>query len=116
MKPLSVNKTLNGKVESVVSLNEVLDEDSTGSFEQLLPDEKATPDDSCDQVFRSSAVQSAIRGLTKIESSVIKLYFFEDMNFIEIAEKLEIDYKTVRSNFTKAMDSLKETFQSLDIQ
>jgi RNA polymerase primary sigma factor len=115
MKPLSVHKTMNVKVQSVVSLNKALDEDSDGTFEQLLPDGKPAPDATCDQLFRSAAVSRAIGKLPKLQADVIRLYFYDDLGFTDIAEQLDIPYATARDSFKEAMSNLKNEFKGFDL-
>lgn len=115
MKPLSVHKTLNGKVQSVVSLNQELDEDSDGTFERLLSDIKPTPDDVCDHLFKSAAVNKAILNLSNLQRDIINLYFFEDMSFADIAQKLNVTYVVVRENYKSALASLKTEFEAIDL-
>lgn len=118
MKTLSVNKTINGVVQSVVSLNDApVDDNVTDTFEQLLIDERQTPEDIYDDTLQSSIIKRIVKEkLTHVQALIIKYYFFEDMNFTEISERIHADYKTVRDGFKSAMDILKCEFKKIDLR
>ena len=46
--------------------------------------------------------------------SILSLYFQDDLNFMEIAEILNIPKPTVKTRFYKAMEILKEKFKEED--
>ena len=59
-------------------------------------------------------VYSAVMRLSKTDRTVIHLYYYEDMNTIEIAKLMGTTDSTVRSKLSRARKRLKEILEGAD--
>ncbi|MEO8734739.1 MAG: sigma-70 family RNA polymerase sigma factor [Flavobacteriales bacterium] len=78
---------------------------SMEEFEDLAEEDDNDVDDTLD--LKPADVINAMQKLTPAYRTVFNLYVFEDMTHKEIAETLDINIGTSKSNFAKAKNNLK---------
>lgn len=71
-------------------------------------EERSSPEEALLSNERSKAIGLAIQGLPKNYQSVISLYYFNNMTYQQIADKLGIAKKTVESRLYRGKMMLKE--------
>jgi RNA polymerase sigma factor (sigma-70 family) len=72
-----------------------------------LIDEKLKPEEAMVVKARNEAVHQAIETLDKKHKEVVRLYYFSDLSYEEIAHRLSLPLNTVRTNLRRAKDKLK---------
>lgn len=78
------------------------------SLENLeLVDEKRKPEEEMILKARNDAVHEAIESLNEKHRKVIRLYYFSDLSYEEIAKQLSLPINTVRTYLHRAKDVLK---------
>ncbi len=70
------------------------------------------PDRSTMDASEIDAVQNAINKLDTHHKQVVLMYFFEDLSYQQIADRLCIKIGTVMSRLSRAKSSLREIFSS----
>ena len=76
--------------------------------EQLVRDRADQPVQKMQQQELAGLVQQAIEGLNERQRMAVVLNKFEDMNYAEIAEVMELTTKAVKSLLSRARDNLRE--------
>jgi RNA polymerase sigma-70 factor (ECF subfamily) len=78
-------------------------------FEAVLTDDDVTinPELVASKGDKYSYINVAISALPKIQKHTVLLYYYEDMNYQEISEALNVSQSTVSTNLTKARKKLK---------
>lgn len=89
------------------SLNKEVGEDGMEIVDLLLSDEKPAVELITDEED-IQALNLALCALTKRQGQVIRLYYIEGKNMLEIAELLGINYRTVINTKTAALKKLKK--------
>jgi RNA polymerase sigma factor (sigma-70 family) len=72
-----------------------------------LIDEKLKPEEEMMVASRNEAVHTAIETLDRKHKDVVRLYYFSDLSYEEIARKLSLPLNTVRTNLRRAKQQLK---------
>ncbi|MDR0854432.1 MAG: sigma-70 family RNA polymerase sigma factor [Clostridiales Family XIII bacterium] len=70
------------------------------------------PEDNLQKTETDSIVADAVGQLPAGYQNVVRMYYYEEKNYQEIAEELQINVKTVGSNLTKAKRLLKEMLEN----
>ncbi len=75
--------------------------------EQLVLDRERSPHDRMQQQELAAVVQQALTTLNERQRVAVVLNKFEDMNYAEIAEIMELSTKAVKSLLSRARDNLR---------
>jgi RNA polymerase sigma-70 factor, ECF subfamily len=79
--------------------------------EQLVKDKAAQPAHRLQQKELAAIIQVAIQGLNERQRMAVVLNKFEDMNYAEIAEVMELSTKAVKSLLSRARMNLRAALQ-----
>ena len=79
--------------------------------EQLVLDRQEQPHQQMQQRELSAVVQQALDTLNERQRVAVVLNKFEDMNYAEIAEVMELTTKAVKSLLSRARDNLREALK-----
>ncbi len=79
-----------------------------------IPKENNTPEIQIIESELKTKISHFISKLPKSYSDVLKLYYFENMSYKEISEKLNIKLNTLKSNLLRAKESLKRSIENYD--
>jgi RNA polymerase sigma-70 factor, ECF subfamily len=79
--------------------------------EQLVKDRAAQPVHKMQQKELAAVIQEAIQGLNERQRVAVVLNKFEDMNYAEIAEVMELSTKAVKSLLSRARMNLRAALQ-----
>lgn len=75
--------------------------------EQLVLDRECSPHDRMQQQELAAVVQQALATLNERQRVAVVLNKFEDMNYAEIAEVMDLSTKAVKSLLSRARDNLR---------
>jgi len=107
IKPRS---TANGEKEMVysnVSLNSSYDDDDGYMLYELIPNDDELPDEAMDKSEAKELLVNAIKSLDERDRLVLTLYYYENLNYKEIAQVLNITVSRVSQIHSKIILELK---------
>ena len=107
IKPRSKLKSDNDLKFHNVSLDQHLTGEDGFSLNDVLPSEEKNPYELVRENERKSLVVDAIRGLDERDRLIISLYYYEKMNYKEIAEIIDITVSRVSQIHSKILKELK---------
>jgi RNA polymerase sigma factor for flagellar operon FliA len=93
---------------SNVSLNNSFDEDDGYMLYETLPIQADTPEDSLNKSEIKSLLMKAIKNLDEREKLVLTLYYYEDLDYKEIAEVLDVTVSRISQLHTGIIAKLRE--------
>ncbi|MCI0639663.1 MAG: sigma-70 family RNA polymerase sigma factor [Gemmataceae bacterium] len=105
---LALNALRNRQRKPVVPLN-LRDSGPLGPrpVEQLAKDTGAAPGARIERQELAAVIQDALAGLNERQRVAVVLNKFEDMNYAEIAEVMEMSVKAVKSLLSRARENLR---------
>jgi RNA polymerase sigma-70 factor (ECF subfamily) len=80
--------------------------------EQLVLDRTDQPGDRMDQQELAAVIHQALEGLNERQRMAVLLNKFEDMNYAEIAEVMDLTTKAVKSLLSRARQNLRAALKS----
>lgn len=92
---------------SNVSLNHSVDEEDGYMLYEVLPDDNEIPDEIAEKSETKEFLISAIKDLDERDRLIITLYYYENLNYKEIAKVLNITVSRVSQVHSRIMDMLK---------
>jgi RNA polymerase sigma factor for flagellar operon FliA len=95
------------KYYSRVSLNSSIDDDESCLVYETIPDDNERPDESLQNNEAKEILSKAIKELNERDRLIISLYYYEELNYKEIAEVLNITVSRVSQVHTKIIKELK---------
>lgn len=107
IKPRS---TANGEKEIIysnVSLNNSYDDEDGYMLYELIPNEDELPDEAMDKNEAKELLIKAIKNLDERDRLVLTLYYYENLNYKEIAQILNITVSRVSQIHSKIILELK---------
>ncbi|WP_066174752.1 RNA polymerase sigma factor [Bacillus marinisedimentorum] len=104
---ISMNKALDWKRKHS---KEKMEQDITVS-EKVVPIQELLPEDLLINKADHEFIIGRINSLPDKYQSVLKLYYFDELSYQEIARKLDIAVKTVESRLYRAKAMLREQFR-----
>jgi RNA polymerase sigma factor for flagellar operon FliA len=94
---------------SNISLSKTFDDDQNSlSLNETIPDDISLPDEVLDKTETKEILVKALEKLNERDRLVITLYYFEELNFKEIAETLDLSIGRVSQIHTKVLSNLKK--------
>jgi len=78
------------------------------NLEQLLPDTGASPSTLTEQLLRRSAIQRAVEALPRNYQRVIKMYYWDNLDYAAISDIMDRPIGTVRTWLRRAKKQLGE--------
>ena len=94
-------------VLSLVSLDDVLDQNYETSFSSLMEDRSKEPDVQAEKQERTEMLADAISKLSEKERLVITLYYFEGLTLKEISSIMGVTESRISQIHTKALSRLQ---------
>jgi RNA polymerase sigma factor for flagellar operon FliA len=98
---------------TTMSLNNSIDEDSNCQLYEVISDESETPIDTAEKNESKELLAEAIKKLDEKERLIITLYYYENMNYAEIAKVIGVTVSRVSQVHSKIIDSLKKKLAKL---
>ncbi|HEX2984818.1 MAG TPA: sigma-70 family RNA polymerase sigma factor, partial [Ignavibacteriales bacterium] len=97
---------------SNVSLSKTFDDDQNSlSLNEIIPDDIALPDEDLAKAETKEILVRALERLSERDRLVVTLYYFEELNFKEIADVLGLSIGRVSQIHTKVLSNLKKILQ-----
>ncbi|MBS4000671.1 MAG: sigma-70 family RNA polymerase sigma factor [Desulfobulbaceae bacterium] len=96
-----------------LSLSAALEEDGGYLLVETIPSDAETPDDSMKKNEEKEILLELLKKLNERDRLIITLYYYESLNYKEIAEVLNITVSRVSQIHTKILDQLKKNFSSV---
>jgi RNA polymerase sigma factor for flagellar operon FliA len=96
-----------------LSLSTALEEDGGYLLVETIPSDAETPDDSMKKNEEKEILLELLKKLNERDRLIITLYYYESLNYKEIAEVLNITVSRVSQIHTKILDQLKKNFSSV---
>jgi RNA polymerase sigma factor for flagellar operon FliA len=90
-----------------VSLNNPYDNEDGYMLSEIIPSDAAKPDDIVQKDEQKDLLIEAVKSLNERDRLVITLYYYENLNYNEIAEVLNITISRVSQIHSKIMKELK---------
>jgi RNA polymerase sigma-70 factor (ECF subfamily) len=108
---MSVCVDINRKSKKEKALDKSFD---IGDFEAVLPDSDAdvNPEVFAAQNDKESFLNAAIDTLPEAQKRTLFLFYYEDMDYQDIASALKVSASTVSTNLMKARKKLKDTLEA----
>ena len=98
---------------TTMSLNSSIDEENNCQLYEVISDESETPGDTTEKNESKELLLEAIKQLDEKERLIITLYYYENMNYAEIAKVIGVTVSRVSQVHTKIIDSLKKKLAKL---
>ena len=99
--------------QSVLSLNASIDADGNSQLYEVTPADVPTPSETTEKSEAKEMLVEAIKKLKERDRLIITLYYYEELNYKEIAETLGITVSRVSQVHKKIITSLKKKLSSL---
>ncbi len=94
-----------------VSLDQSYDVDENFTLADIIPSEYELPDDEFNQNEKKNLLIEAIKELNERDRIIISLYYYEHMNYKEIANVLDITVSRVSQLHSKIMKELRKKIE-----
>ncbi len=107
IKPRSKPQSENEVKFHNISLDQPLSDNEGFSLNEILPSEEDTPDEIVNSNERKTLLIEAIQKLHERDRLIITLYYYENMNYKEIAEVINITVSRVSQIHSKILKELK---------
>ena len=99
---------------SNVSLNSPVDEEDGYFLYEVIPDDSEIPIETAEKNESKEILIKAIKELEERDRLIISLYYFENLNYKEIAKMLNITVSRVSQVHTRIIDMLKSKLAYLN--
>ena len=96
---------------SNVSLNHSIDKEDGYMLYEVIPSESETPVEIADKTEEKELLVEAIKELNERERLIISLYYYENLNYREIADILKITVSRVSQIHSKVLKDLKQILE-----
>ncbi len=106
IKPRSYNSD-NELIYKNVSLDNSFDNDEGYSLNDIIPSKEKKPDEILDKGEQKNILRRLIEKLNERDRIIISLYYYENLNYSEIAEILDITISRVSQIHSKIIKDLK---------
>lgn len=107
IKPRSTTGNDNEVVYTNVSLNNSYDEEDGYMLYEVIPNDTELPDETMDKNEAKELLVNAIKNLEERDRLILTLYYYENLNYKEIAKLLNITVSRVSQIHTKIIQELK---------
>lgn len=115
IKPRSLNPDPNNDiVYSNVSLNYPVHDEDNYLLNEILPDDSETPDVTLEKNEAKEMLVNAIKKLDERDRLIITLYYYENLNYKEIAKILDITVSRVSQVHSRIISILKSNLLCLN--
>ncbi len=94
-----------------VSIDQSYDADESFTLADVIPSEYELPDDEYNQNEKRNLLIEAIKELNERDRIIITLYYYEHMNYKEIAKVLDITVSRVSQLHSKIMKELRKKIE-----
>jgi len=108
IKPIFGTSEENYVYYSNVSLNSSFDEDGGYMLYETLPINADTPEESLNKSEIKRLLMNAIKDLDEREKLVLTLYYYEDLDYKEIAEVLDVTVSRISQLHSGIISKLRE--------
>ncbi len=105
-RPVLADKQ-NKVVYSNVSLNSPVDDEDGYLLYEVIPDDSEIPDETAEKNEAKELLAKAIKNLDERDRLIITLYYFENLNYKEIAKVLSITVSRVSQVHSRIIEMLK---------
>ncbi len=107
IKPRPVVAEKQKAVYSNVSLNSPVDDEDGYLLYEVIPDDNEIPDETAEKNEAKELLVKAIKDLDERDRLIITLYYFENLNYKEIAKLLNITVSRVSQVHSRIIEMLK---------
>ena len=94
-----------------VSLNKSFDNEEGYMLYEVIPDDTEQPDEVVDKIEEKEILVESIKNLNERDRLIISLYYYENLNYKEIADVLSITVSRVSQIHSKIMKELKQQIE-----
>ncbi len=116
IKPRPTNPNSPNQVYySNVSLNSSFDDEDGYQLYEIIPNDYETQDETLNKIEAKEFLTGALRQLDERDRLIITLYYYEDLNYKEIAEVLKITVSRVSQVHSKIMKNLKNKLAFINV-
>ena len=95
-----------------ISLNQTVDGEDGYMLTEVIPSDSEMPDEVVHKNEQKELLVSSIQELNERDRLIISLYYYENLNYKEIAEILNITVSRISQIHSKIMKDLKEKLQA----
>lgn len=99
---------------SNVSLNSSYDDEDSYMLYEMIPNQEEIPDETVEKLEAKEMLIEAMKGLEERDRLIISLYYYENLNYKEIAKILKITVSRVSQIHSRILESLKDKLAFLN--
>jgi RNA polymerase sigma factor for flagellar operon FliA len=99
---------------SNISMDRTNNSEEGGSLHEVIPAEVLNPTQISEKNEAKDRLMEAIKNLNERDRLIITLYYFENLNYREIAEVLDISVSRISQIHSRILESLKEKLEEVD--
>jgi RNA polymerase sigma factor for flagellar operon FliA len=100
---------------SILSLNQPIRDDDGLQLYETLPNDSEKPDVVLEKKDLKEKLLETIKDLPQRERTILSLYYYEDLNYKEIARVLNITISRVSQIHSRILDSLKLQLEEYNV-
>ncbi|MBI5730125.1 MAG: sigma-70 family RNA polymerase sigma factor [Ignavibacteriales bacterium] len=100
---------------SILSLNQPVRDDDGLQLYETLPNDSEKPDVVLEKKDLKEKLLETIKGLPQRERTILSLYYYEDLNYKEIAQVLNITISRISQIHSRILDSLKLQLEEYNV-
>jgi len=106
-----LNQDPNKVIYKNVSIDQSYDDDESFTLADVIPSEYELPDDEYNHNEKKNLLVESIKKLNDRDRMIITLYYYEHMNYKEIAKVLDITVSRVSQLHSKIMKELRKKIE-----
>ncbi len=114
IKPRPIPSEKNQMIYSNVSLTSPVEDEDGYMLYEVIPDDVEIPDETAEKNEAKEFLVEAIKNLEERDRLIISLYYYENLNYKEIAKLLNITVSRVSQVHTRIIEMLKTKLAYLD--
>ena len=98
-----------------VSMDRISGSEENVTLHEMLPSDSEIPDETAEKNDVKARLMECIKELSERERTIITLYYFEHLNYREIAEVIDITVSRISQIHARIISSLKEKLEEAEV-
>ncbi len=112
LRKIKIKSKVNDIQLQTIFLDASINSDDNSTYHEVIPSETENPEEIFGHSETKEMILEALNKLNERERLVIILYYYEDLNYKEIAKLLKITVSRVSQIHSKVMEELKNNLMS----
>jgi RNA polymerase sigma factor FliA len=106
-EPVAESETSTHYAHSDISLNQTLSDEDGIQYHELIPSDEEKPDSILEKKDLKEKLLELMKSLNDRERTILSLYYYEELNYKDIAQVLKITVPRVSQIHSRIINSLK---------